>query len=128
MKVRKERLYDAFGELIYAIAAVDGKVQEVEIEALQKILKGHPWSREIKWSFDYENKKKQTVDEAYKKAIDICKEYGPNPDYIYLIEVMTEVAHAFQGIVPEEKELLERFERELKERFIKDLEKNKLRV
>ena len=67
--MNKERLYDAFGELIYALAMVDGLIQPSEIEALAKILKGHPWASQIKWSFNYEVKKGIDINDIYEKAL-----------------------------------------------------------
>jgi len=126
--VKRERLYDAFGELIYAIAMADGEVQDIEVETLKKILNSHPWAREIKWSFDYEKRKNNSVEDAYKKAILACKENGPDPEYKYLLEVMVEVAKAFDGIVPSERIIIENFRLELEERFRNDLEKNHLNI
>lgn len=119
--IKRERLYDAFGELIYAIAMADGEVQEVEVEALRKIINSHPWASEIKWSFDYEKSKNNTVEDAYKKAVIACKENGPDPEYKYLLEVMEQVAEAFDGVVPSEKQIIENFKHELEAQFIKDL-------
>ncbi len=124
--VKRERLYDAFGELIYAIAMADGEVQQEEVKALEETLSQHPWAKEIKWSFTYENEKKHTVEEAYQNAIDICKENGPDPEYKYLLDVMTYVADSFGGIVPQEKEILDKFKYDLRDRFISDLKNNKL--
>lgn len=124
--IKKTKLYDAFGELLYAIAIADGEIQDEEKKTLERLLKEHPWSREIKWSFDYENQKKHSVEEAYSKAIDICKENGPDPEYKYLLDVMVNVADAFDGIVPQEKIVIDNFRKDLKDRFMSDLEENKL--
>lgn len=124
--IKRERLYDAFGELIYAIAMADGTVQKEEVEALEKFLNQHPWAKEIKWSFNYENEKHHTVNQAYINAIDVCKENGPDPEYKYILDVMVSVADAFGGIVPQEKILLDKFKTDLRSRFIKDMKSNKL--
>jgi uncharacterized tellurite resistance protein B-like protein len=124
--IKRERLYDAFGELIYAIALADGAVQKEEIEALNHVLRTHPWAKQIQWSFDYEIENKHSVEDAYQKALDICKENGPDPEYKYLLQVMTAVAKAFGGIVPQEAELIDNFRYELRDRFIKDLEDHDL--
>lgn len=124
--VKKTKLYDAFGELLYAIAKADGEVQEEEVVMLERLLSEHPWAKEIKWSFDYEKLKSKTVEESYTNAIDICKENGPDPEYKYLLDVMIKVAEAFGGIVPQEKKIIDDFRSDLKERFIKDLKNNKL--
>ena len=124
--IKRERLYDAFGELIYAIAMADGEVQKEEVETLEIFLSQHPWAKEIKWSFHYETEKHHTVDDAYKNAIDICKQNGPDPEYKYLLDVMVSVADAFGGIVPQEKEILDKFKSDLRSRFIKDMKNNQL--
>ncbi|MFK7908301.1 MAG: hypothetical protein AB8B69_24440 [Chitinophagales bacterium] len=121
-KVAKNRLYDAFGELIYAVAKADGLVQAEELTALQTILSGHPWAKEIQWSFDYENRKGNSVEEAYKKAVDICKVNGPDPEYDFLFEVLENVAKASDTVEESEASVILNFTAELKERFIKDIE------
>ncbi|MEA3496363.1 MAG: TerB family tellurite resistance protein [Bacteroidota bacterium] len=120
---QKEKLYDAFGELVYALALSDGEIQSVEIEVLENILKTHHWAKEIKWSFDYESLKKRTVEDAYKKAMFIFKDHGPDPEYKFMLDVLTKVAEAFEGIVPAEKEIIDKFQKELKEKFLNDIEK-----
>ncbi len=124
--VKREKLYDAFGELIYAIAMADGEVQEEEVRSLEQHLNQHPWAKEIKWSFNYENEKHKTVEESYRNAIDICMINGPDPEYKYLLDIMISVAGAFDGIVEQEKKIIDDFRHDLLERFVKDMEDNKL--
>jgi len=118
MKPSKEKLYDALGELIYAVAKADGLVQPSETDKLHELLMGHPWSREIQWSFDYEQRKEITVDEAYEKALDTCKAYGPTKEYAFLFEVLRAVAEASHGVDASEREVIHRFKKELKEHFL----------
>jgi len=124
--IKRAKLYDAFGELLYAIAIADGAVQEEEIRTLKRVLCEHPWAREIEWSFEYENQKHHSLEEAYQKAVDICKENGPDPEYHYLLDVMVKVAEAFGGIIPQEKRIIDNFKNELMDRFMNDLKDNKL--
>lgn len=126
--IKRERLYDAFGELIYAVAMADGDVQKEEVTALEKLLKSHPWAKEIKWSFNYEHNKNHSIDEAFDHAINICKENGPDPEYKYLLDVMTQVAEAFNGIIPQEQKIIENFKSDLHRRFEQDLLNHKLVV
>ncbi len=118
--IKRERLYDAFGELLYAIAMADGEVQEEEIKILENILHKHSWAKEIKWSFDYEKQKNTDVEEAYSKAIEACKANGPDPEYKYLLDVMHLVADAFEGTVPQEEKLINRFREDLKKQFLSE--------
>ncbi len=124
--IKRERLYDAFGELIYAIAMADGDVQKEEIIALEKLLSKHPWAKEIEWSFNYEQNKHHSVEESYQRAIEVCKENGPDPEYKYLLDVMTQVAEAFNGIVPQERKIIDDFKMDLHRRFEIDLRTHKL--
>jgi len=124
--IKRERLYDAFGELIYAVAMADGSVQEEEIKALEKLLKQHPWAKEIEWSFNYEHSKNNSLEDAFNHAMTICKENGPDPEYKYLLDVMTKVAESFNGIVPQEQKVIENFKSDLHRQFEQDLLNNKL--
>jgi uncharacterized tellurite resistance protein B-like protein len=119
--VTKEKLYEAFGELIYAVAKADGIVQGEEVEALEKILKSHSWAQDIIWSFKYEAEKNHSIDYVYKKAMDIFKEHGPASEYDQLISVLQAVAKASQGVSTDEKGVINKFQYELIEKFKKDL-------
>lgn len=121
MELTKEQLYDAFGELLYAVAQVDGEVQESEARKIEEMLKTFPGAEEIEWSFEYEYDRRQTVEEAYKKAIDVCKWYGPTPDYDFLFDLVEQVAKASNGLSAEEAELIARFRTELVEHFQKNV-------
>ena len=124
--MNKERLYDAFGELIYALAMADGLIQPEEIQALNDILKGHPWASQIKWSFDYEANKNTNLQDVYKKALDTFTQHGQDEEYVYLIDVLEKVAKASDGIDKNEAQFIERFQKDLKENFIVEMEKRQL--
>jgi len=114
----REKLYDAFGELIYAIAKADGHVQDVEISTLKKITDNYAGKYNIDFSFNYDMNSNKSVENAFSDAMQICKNHGPDPDYTILINIMVEVAKAYMGIVPSERSILERFVSELKLTFI----------
>jgi len=122
--ISKEQLYDAFGELIYAVAKADGLIQIEERLTLEKILADHPWASQIHWSFNYESTKEMDPEESYLKALDILKEYGPDPDYIYLLDVLKQVAAASDGIDADEQKVIDSFQSDLYKRFLKDAEEN----
>ncbi len=119
----KEKLYDAFGELIYIVAMADGLIQKEEVEALERILVNHPWAKEIKWSFDFEVQKNENVDFVYNKVLDYCYQNGPDPEYKFLLEILEEVARASDGIDISERAVIKKFTYDLTERFKRDLEK-----
>lgn len=123
----EERLYDAFGELVYAVCLADGYIQPEETEALERLLSNHDWAKEIKWSFDYEVRAgKKTVDEAYKKALITFEKVGPNPEYAFMLEVLEEVARASHGVDSNESAIISQVSVDLTERFAKDLVRMKL--
>lgn len=112
-EVSKEELYDAFGELLYAISSIDGEVQYEEAKKIEELLKGHEGAEDMMWSFEYEFDKQKTVAESCNKALAICQLYGHCSDYPFLIKVMKEVAAVSAGISEQEKNLIESFEKEL---------------
>ena len=124
--MNKERLYDAFGELIYTLAMADGLIQPEEIRALDRILEGHPWASQIKWSFNYEVNKGLDLKDVYKKALDTFTQHGQDKEYAYLIDILQKVAKASDGIDDNEQEMIERFQLDLKENFINEMEKRRL--
>ena len=121
--VTKEKLYEAFGELIYAVAKADGLVQGEEVEALQQVLKSHSWAADIIWSFNYERGKDHPVEQTYRKAIDIFGEYGPAEEYAQFTSILEAVAAASQGITEEERKLIGQFHEDLTHKFKADLER-----
>jgi tellurite resistance protein len=117
-----EKLYEAFGELLYVVAMADGIIQEEEITALEKVLENHPWAADIQWSFHYERKKERSVDLVYARVLDFCKHNGPHPEYQNMIEVMEAVAVASNGVDQAEKAQMSDFTTQLIQRFQHDLE------
>jgi tellurite resistance protein len=123
MERKKAYLYDAFGELIYLVAMADGLIQEEEVKALEDILGNHPWAKEIQWSFNYEASKNNNPEDTYKKVIMACHDYGPNPEFQFMIEVMEAVAKASAGIDQAEQAKMDQFVQDLTGRFKADIEK-----
>ncbi|MEM6800046.1 MAG: TerB family tellurite resistance protein [Bacteroidota bacterium] len=121
----KVKLYDVFGELLYVLAMADGVIQEEEVEVLENMLAEHPWGKEIKWSFDYEVKQGSSIEELYKKVILFCQDYGPDPEYQAMLDVMEKMAAASAGIDRSEKTVIDSFSKGLTERFKRDIEKLK---
>lgn len=118
--VNRERFYQAFGELLYLVAIKDGLVQKEEIKALEEVLKDHPMSKEIKWSFNYEKNKKNSEELLYKKVVEIYKDNGPDKEYDFIIYALEKVAEASDGIDKDENNLITSFSRELLDKFKQD--------
>lgn len=123
MERKKAYMYDAFGELIYLVAMADGLIQDEEVKALEDILAKHPWSKEIQWSFNYEASKNNNPEDTYKKVIMACHDYGPNPEFEFMVEVMEAVAAASAGVDDQEQAKMDKFVADLTNRFKADMEK-----
>lgn len=121
----QEKLYETFGELIYVVAMADGIIQPEEETALHEILNSHPWAKEIEWSFKYEKNKQNSVEDVYKKVIDFCHHFGPHMVYQEMIDVISKIAEASNGIDSEEKDQIDSFSKDLTARFQRDLDKLK---
>ena len=119
MSTDNTRLYDAFGELLFVLVKSDGEFQERERETLHKILSNHHWSKEILWSFNYESKKDQDLEDLYKKVIFTCFDIGPNAEYQFMIEVLEAVAESSLGVVETERQIIEKFKQDLLTEFSK---------
>ena len=117
----KDRLYDAFGELVYVLAMADGSIQPQEIEQVKQILQQHPNGEAIQWSFDYEARKQRPVEKVYQSVIDACQEVGPDPEYLFLIDLLEKVAAIHAGKSAEEDQVIKGFTTDLIERFRNDL-------
>jgi len=122
MEHNHEKLYEAFGELLYVTAMADGLIQEEEVSALENVLVKHPWAADIKWSFNYERKKERGVEEVYARVLDYCTNAGPSPEYQNMVEVMEAMAKASDGIDTEEQKVMDTFTHTLIEKFKNDIE------
>ncbi len=118
-----EKLIEAFGELIYVVAIADGGIQKEELEVIENKLATHKWGEDIKWSFDYEVKKNNSIEDLYKKVITYCEMHGPDAEYQFLLNVVEEVAAASNGVDKEEKEVMDGFVNDLTEKFRADIER-----
>jgi len=116
------KLYETLGELMYVVAKADGIIQKEEVSALQDMLVGHPFGKEIKWSFDYEKANNSSVEEVYKKVIDFCQHYGPSARYEEFIDAMNIVAKSSVGIDANEEAVINSFSADLIAKFQKDIQ------
>lgn len=115
-----EKVYEAFGELLYALALSDGELQQEEEDRLKEIVSGHQWETDILWSFNYEKGRRSDIKEAYQRALDVFSQYGPYREYDKFFGVLEQVAEASAGVDVEERKLIDSFKAELLERFQND--------
>jgi len=121
--MKLEKLYEAFGELLYVVAMADGIIQEEEKEVLNDILTTHPWGNEIAESFNYEVEKGTSPELLYKKVLSFCHGQGPHPEYQKLLELMEFLAAANNGIDENEQAVINNFTKDLTQRFKDDLDR-----
>jgi len=120
--ISRDRLHQTFGELLYVVAKSDGFIQDEEVKALEDILMGHPKSKDIKWSFHYENDRQSDIESLYKKVIQVFSDNGPDEEYEFMIYALTKVAEASKGGDRAENHIIDSFSKDLVERFKKDIE------
>ena len=115
MPVRKSKLYNVFGEIIYTLAIADGIVQREEIQTIKNALCHHEWANGIMWSFDYESKKQRNTANVLKQALNVLKENGPSEEYHFLINLLKQVAESSNGIDAYEDAIISEVEEQLKD-------------
>lgn len=120
--VSKHRLYQTFGELLYVVAMSDGVIQKEEVETLDEILKAHPKSKEIQWSFFYEQGQNNNIELLYKNVIEVFTDHGPDEEYDFIVFALEKLAEASDGISKEENKIIKNFSKELLARFKSDIE------
>lgn len=116
-----EQLYYSFGEMIYAIAISDGKVQKEEKEKLASILKSEfaDHENELDYTgiiFQLLNKDKPKVETAYEwaiKGIRLNSQYVSNDLKKKFINTVNKVAEAFPPKTTEEQNVINRFIKDL---------------
>jgi len=119
--VPKERLYTAFGEIIYLVAKADGIIEESEIEKVKEQVRDHELGKDLLWSFNYEMKKQNDPDDVYKKAIQVLQDNGPDPDYDLLIDLLEKISVSSSGMDEAEANFIMDMEADLRSRIIEDL-------
>lgn len=118
-----DKLYETFGELIYLVAMADGEIQPEELLTIEQMLAGHPWGEDIKWSFEYEVRKNNDLEDLYKKVIYYCEEHGPDKEYAFMMKVLEEVAKSSAGIDEHEEKIMNDFVRDLTNKFREDIDR-----
>ena len=120
--ISEHRLYSTFGELLYLVAMSDGVVTENEVNKLDEILKDHPASENIKWSFNYELNSNNSIEDLYNKIIETYSDHGADEAYDFFIDALRKLAQADGNLDKKEEILINQFSSDLIERFSKKLE------
>jgi len=119
MDLPNKELQEAFGKVVYSVAKIDGEVQQVEIDALDKIIAENEWAKEVLKSFNKETKLDNDPNLIFLKAMRVFRIYGSNEHYPFFIDLLIKIAEAHDGIVPEEQKLIDLFTNALKGDIIK---------
>ncbi len=116
-----QNLHYAIGELAYAVAHADGKVQKEEREKFHNIVAAELRCKDYDFDisdiiFQIMDKDKQRTETVYNWAI---KNIKTNSHYLSpelkqtFIKVMEKVAKAYPPVTQSEKNLLERFKKDM---------------
>lgn len=109
MKKPDEITLKVFGNILYALAMADGGVQREELDELQKIVDEDEWAKEIQLSFDAAQHMDMDPQIMFFKNMRIFQTLRTDEHMPYFLNLMQRMAEAYNGIVPEEHDLILRF-------------------
>jgi len=109
MKKSQEALEEAFGRVVYAIAKIDGEVQQIEIDIFKEVIANHVWADGVTMSFDEECKLDSNANIVFLKAMRTFRFNGPSDEYPFFIDLLEKIAAAHDGVIPEERTMIDRF-------------------
>ena len=112
-------LIQALAELAYSMALADGELQSDEKAAFYQIIKSELTS-DSEWAINrfrlLENKVAPDLKQSYDFALFTIKSHRSEFDEDMkskFINVISKVAHAFEGLSVEERKFIERFEKDI---------------
>ncbi len=106
---------DTFGRIIYAVAKSDGEVQAAETAVIQEVIDNHIWAREIELSFAIEYELDEDANEVFDSAIETFRFNQIGEHANQFVDLLEKIAEAHDGIVSEEKVLIDKFKSKLQE-------------
>lgn len=109
----EEEVLDTFGKIIYAIAKSDGEVQDEEVAVIRQVIDDHKWAQELELSFAVEKELDTDYDTVFEEAMNVFENYDVKEHYADFIDLLEKIAEAHDGIVSEEKNLIDRFKERL---------------
>ena len=69
MRVYKNELFDAIGEVLYCFAISKGHIDIKDVNKIKELYYAHLWRDNVVWSFKYECRRKRKPDELLKRSI-----------------------------------------------------------
>ncbi len=112
----KEKVYDAFAELIYAVVIADGRITQKEEEVISKIIKGHSIKLDIKKYFD-SKARNISIAQSFMNTFEVCKQHGEDLEYPFLLKILKDIASVSEGLNNDEGNLLAEFIDSFRKRF-----------
>ncbi|WP_020530243.1 hypothetical protein [Flexithrix dorotheae] len=121
--INKEKIYEAFGELIFAILRIDGTINPSQKNKVELILKKFENGDQIFWSFNYENNHKKNWEEIENNTLDLFLEFGPSKDYQTFFEIFEAMEIEKLDLIGSKgKKMITRFKNKLKLKFSENQE------
>jgi len=115
MDTPNKELQDAFGKVVYALAKIDGEVQQVEIDVFREQIANHEWAQEISLSFEDAKQLDSDPNVVFLKAMRVFRFNGSSEHYPFFIDLLEKIAESHDGVVPEERKMIDRFKESLLE-------------
>lgn len=109
MENLNQRLKEAFANVLYAVAKIDGEVQQVEIDVFKKVIAEHEWGQSIEVLFNRNVYDDSNANIVFLKAMKIFRAHGPSEHYPFFVDLLEKIAEAHDGVVPEERKMIDRF-------------------
>ncbi|PIB35336.1 hypothetical protein BFP72_07960 [Reichenbachiella sp. 5M10] len=108
-----KELIDTFGKILYAVAKVDGRVQEEEIDVVRRVIDHNEWAQELELSFEIERFIDTEAEAIFESAMEVFDRYDVRKHYEEFLDLLEEVADAHDGVITAEKDLIDRFRKRL---------------
>ena len=112
----KEKVYDAFAELIYAVVIADGKISGTEKKVISDVIQGHLIKIDIQKYFDSKITGISIV-QSFLNTFEVCKQHGKDSEYPFLLKILEDVSRVSEGLNKDEDNLLEEFISSFRSRF-----------
>lgn len=112
----KNKVYEAFAELIYSVVMADGEIKEPEKTTITTIAGSHPIAQNIQ-RYLASNSKDTSIAQSFLHTIDVCKEHGNDPEYPFLLNMIVEISKVSEGIENDDEGLFGEFVNNFKKRF-----------
>ncbi|WP_083733003.1 TerB family tellurite resistance protein [Spirosoma montaniterrae] len=110
-------LYLGFGNLVYALAKADGRVQNEEADAVRQLLAQQPFGDLAQYAFTLLEERNVSIEEAYafgmRRLTDNRKALNDTLKKQF-IDILLHVAGAHDDTSRKEQEMIKRFRRDLR--------------